>query len=141
MMKYILIILALVLCSFWTDAQIFFKNNQKEPVMVALAQYTKTCIVYSWATRGWYTVNSGSTLMAFPTIHDGDSIGYWAMTTLSETVYAGTRNLLVHNDKKFTIQNADKASVLKQNPQYEWRKFRMVILSPGTVKGTIQLDR
>jgi len=139
LIKLLLPLTLTIFCNFGGITQILFKNLQKEPVMVAFAHYTTQS--GTWTTRGWYTVNANATMTAFPVINSGDSIGYWAMTTLSETVFAGNRSLLVHNDEEFSIRNAQLASTLKQQPSFEWRKFRLIRLSPGTAKGTITLDK
>ncbi len=120
-------------------SQIYFKNNNPEAVYVSFAQYKGDANPPYWITRGWFTVNSGKTFTAFETIGPADSIGYWAMTLLSNMVYEGQKPLLVHNDEKFTIRNADRESVLKQNPAYEWRNFRLIKIKPGITTGTINL--
>jgi len=120
-------------------SQISFKNNNPEAVYVAFAQYKANSNPGYWVSRGWFTVNSGKTFTAFETIGPNDSIAYWATTLLSGAIFEGKKPLLVHNDEKFTIKNADKAWVLKQHPQYEWRNFRLIRMKPGTVKGTITL--
>jgi len=120
-------------------SQIYFKNNNPESVYVAFAQYKADTRPGYWITRGWFTVNSGKTFTAFETISPNDSIAYWATTLLSGTVFEGKKQLLVHNDEKFMIKNADKEWVLKQHPQYEWRNFRLIRMKPGTVTGTIKL--
>ncbi len=132
---YIILILAVTPLS----GQILLKNNQKEPVMVALAHFKAS--EKSWTTRGWYTVNPGAVLTAFPVVNPGDTVGYWAMTTLSEQIFEGNRRLLVHNDEQFNIRRADEEVTRNRYPASEWRKFRLVLL-PGTVnKGTIPLDK
>ena len=120
-------------------SQIYIKNTNPEAVYIAVAQYKGDAKPPYWVTRGWFTVNSGKVLTAFETVGPADSIGYWAMTLLSNMVYEGKKPLLVHNDEKFTIRNADKESVLKQNPVYEWRNFRLIKIKPGITTGTINL--
>jgi uncharacterized membrane protein len=137
---YLLFILVMMMFSAQTGlSQIYFKNNNPEAVYVAFAQYKGDANPPCWITRGWFTVNSGKVFTAFETIGVSDSIGYWAMTLLSNMVFEGKKPLLVHNDEKFTIRNADKETVLKQNPTYEWRNFRLIKAKPGITTGTINL--
>jgi len=121
------------------QAQIYFKNNNPEAVYVAFAQYKADGKPGYWITRGWFTVNSGKTFTAFETIGPNDSIAYWATTLLTGMVFEGDKPLLVYNDEKFTIKNADKEWVLKQKPLSEWRNFRLLRMKPGTKTGTINL--
>jgi len=120
-------------------SQIIFENRTQEPVYLATARYVNTGSTGYWITQGWWTVNSGSSHLAFQNIGAHDTIGYWCMSTLSEIVYDGNKNLLVHNDEKFTIKNADNQATANKFPQFEWRKFRLVRMKPGTLSGTITL--
>ncbi|MEI6455326.1 MAG: DUF1036 domain-containing protein [bacterium] len=141
-MKKICLLLILAATLFMTQpgfSQIYFKNNNPEAVYVTFAQYKGGANPPCWITRGWFTVNSGKVFTAFETIGVSDTIGYWATTLLSGMVYEGKKPLLVHNDEKFTIRNADKESVLRQNPTYEWRYFRLIKIKPGITTGTINL--
>jgi len=138
--QVLLVTTGLILCSTGTNAQIYFKNNHKESVYLAVARYVNNGTSGYWMTQGWWTVIKGSTLKIFERIGPNDSIGYWCIARISETEYGGNRNLLVHNDEKFLIKNADQESLLQQHPNYEWRKFRMVRLKPGTQTGTIQFQ-
>ncbi len=123
------------------NAQITFTNAHSEPVYVAFAHYVAKTTGGYWMTQGWWTVNSGSSHLAYETIGPNDSIGYFAVTTLSDTEFPGGKNLLVHPDEKFTLRNADQESVQQQNPQYEWRKFRIIRMPAGTTSGTITLKK
>jgi uncharacterized membrane protein len=120
-------------------SQIYFKNTNPEAVYVAFARYSADANPATWVTRGWFTVNSGKIFTAFESIGPRDSIAYWATTLLTGDVFEGKKPLLVHNDEKFTIRNADKEWVLKQNPTYEFRNFRLIRMKPGTSTGTITL--
>ncbi len=131
----------LLLTSLGSNAQISFKNEHSEPVYVAFAHYVAKNTGGYWMTQGWWTVNSGSSHLAFEAIGPNDSIGYFAVTTLSDTEFPGGKDLLVHPDEKFTLRNADKKSMQQQNPQYEWRKFRIIRMPAGTTSGTITLKK
>ena len=130
-------LLLLLLAAGNSRAQIYFKNDNKEPVYLAFARYVTLSSGGYWQTRGWWTVNSGSTVQAFESIGANDSIGYWGMTTLSETKYEGTKRLLVQPFKKFALSGADLEKTASQHPGFEWRKFRLIRLKPGTTTGTI----
>lgn len=124
-----------------SNAQITFTNAHAEPVYVAFAHYVAKTTGGYWITQGWWTVNSGSSHLAYETIGPNDSIGYFAVTTLSDTEFPGGKSLLVHPDEKFTIRSADKEGVKQQRPVYEWRKFRIIRMPPGTTSGTITLKK
>lgn len=119
------------------SAQIYFKNNNAEPVYVAFARYINGNNGGYWQTQGWWTVNPGNTHLAFEAIGTGDSIGYWCMTTLSTDKYEGTKSLLVHPDEKFTIRKADLETTGRNHSDWEWYKFRLIRLKPGMTTGTI----
>ncbi len=138
-MKRRFAILTFVLLSVITNlkCQIYFKNNNTEPVYVAFAQYVIKPSGGTWQTKGWWTVNPGRTHLAYENPGPNDSIGYWCMTTLSNDIFEGTKPLLVHPDEKFNIQPADKKEVADAHPALEWYKFRMMRLKPGTTTGTI----
>lgn len=131
----IFLISALYTCE--TNGQIYFKNMNPEPVYVAFAHFTPDKSGGQWKTSGWWTVNSGSTHFAFPSIEEGDSIGYWCMTTLSTDTYEGTRRLLVVPEEKFTIINAGRINAGESHPTWEWYKFRVIGINPGMTPGTI----
>lgn len=131
----------LLLISLDSNAQISFKNEHAEPVYVAFAHYVAKTNGGYWMTLGWWTVNSGSSHLAFETIGQNDSIGYFAVTKLTDTEFPGGKNLLVHPDEKFSIRYADQEKTLQNHPQYEWRKFRIIRMKPGTTSGTITLKK
>jgi len=141
-MKCLKILSFLIMNSFIiqaAQAQIYFKNNNPEAVYIAFAQYKSDIKPGYWITRGWFTIGPGKTFTAFEKISLNDSIGFLATTLLSGMVFEGNKPLLVHNNEKFTIKNADKEWVLKQQPSYEWRNFRLILMKPGTTTGTIKL--
>jgi hypothetical protein len=138
MKKYMIpLLVLLILAATGANAQIYFKNNNSEPVHVAFARYVSSDNGGYWQTQGWWTVKSGSTHLAFETIGPADTIGYWCMTTLSTDTYEGTKSLLVHPDEKFIIRYADKVAAGETHPTWEWFKFRLVGLRPGVTSGTI----
>jgi len=92
-----------------------------------------------WMTSGWYTIGTGGERLVFDIISPLDTIGYWAMTTISEEKFEGKKNLIVNDDSKFVVKYADKPQTAGQNPNYSWRKFILLRLPPGTTKGTISL--
>jgi uncharacterized membrane protein len=118
-------------------AQIIIKNGTPEPIYLATARYISAGQSGYWQTQGWWTIKAGGFHEAFEILGERDSIGYWCMNTLSETVFAGKKELLVNNDEKFTIRQADKPVILDQHPEYVWRKFRIMRMKPGTTVGTI----
>jgi hypothetical protein len=136
-MKRIIIILFLLLSASVTFSQIIFKNNHNAEVYVAMCRYVSSGKY--WMTTGWYTIGKGGERLVFESISPNDTIGYWAMTTISEERFDGTKNLIVNDDSKFTIKNADLEETAAQNVNYSWRKFILLNLPKGTVKGTITL--
>jgi len=137
----IVLVTVILLTGLDLKAQFNFTNGCQEPVYVAFARYVSNGSSGYWMTQGWWTVNSGSSHLAFKTIGPRDSIGYFAVTTLSDTEFPGVKDLLVHPDEKFTIRNADQEGIRQQNQTYEWRKFRIIRMKPGTTSGTITLKK
>lgn len=131
------LILLIGIAALNVEGQIYFKNNNTESVIVAFARYTSNGRTGSWQTKGWWTVKSGSTIIAYEKTGPADSIGYWCMTTLSNDTFEGSRRLLVHPDEKFTIINADDDNDGKIDPAWVWYNFRMVRLQDGNFQGTI----
>ena len=117
--------------------QIIFKNNHPAQVYVAMCRYVSS--EGYWMTTGWYTIGQGGERLVFEKISAADTIGYWAMTTISEEKFEGKKNLIVNDDSKFTVKYADKAETAGKNPNYTWRKFVLLRLPPGTTKGTVTL--
>ncbi len=122
-------------------SQIQFQNNHRETVYVAFARYIHKDSTGFWVTKGWTTVTPGSTVKAIDAVSPNDSIGYFAITRISETPYPGTRNLLVRPNDPFQIKNADNESVLENHPEYEWRQFRVMRLQPGKTSGIISFSK
>jgi len=115
--------------------QITFKNNYTSQIYVAMCRYVSEGGY--WATSGWYTIGPGGERLVFERISAKDTIGYWAMTTITEDKFEGKKDLIVNDDSKFSIRDADKPETAATNPNYSWRKFILLRLPPGTVKGTI----
>lgn len=115
--------------------QIIFKNNHKAQVYVAMCRYVSNGGY--WMTTGWFTIGQGGERLVFDKISASDTIGYWAMTTISEEKFEGKKDLVVNDDSKFTIKYADKSETASKNPNNTWRKFILLRLPPGTMKGTI----
>lgn len=115
--------------------QITFKNNHNEQVYVAMCRYVSD--PGYWMTFGWFTIGKGGERLAFEKISPKDSIGYWAMTTITEKVFEGSKELIVNDDEKFSVKNADKPETAANNSNYSWKKFIILRLPPGTTKGTI----
>jgi hypothetical protein len=124
-----------ILCS--VQSQIVFKNNHNAQIYVAMCRYVSSGAY--WMTTGWYTIGQGGERLVFESISPKDTIGYWAMTTISEEKFEGTKNLIVNDDSKFTVKYADKPETAAKNSNYSWRKFILLRLPEGTIKGTIKL--
>ncbi|MEI7500748.1 MAG: hypothetical protein WCK84_09910 [Bacteroidota bacterium] len=134
----IVIISLIIMCSAYTSfSQIMFQNMNREAVYVAFARYVNNGTSGFWVTKGWSRVSSGTSIKAFDAINLTDSIGYFVIARISETEYPGTRNLLVHINEQFLINNADQELVSQNNPDYEWRQFRLIRLQSGKTSGTI----
>jgi len=118
-------------------SQIMFQNKNREAVDVAFARYVNNGTEGIWVTKGWSRIGPSTTVKVFDAIGANDSIGFFAITRISETPYPGTRNLLVLPIDQFLIKNADQESVLEKYPEYEWRQFRLIRLQPGKTSGTI----
>ncbi|MCX6287410.1 MAG: DUF1036 domain-containing protein [Bacteroidetes bacterium] len=117
------------------SSQIIFRNNHKAQIYVAMCRYVADGGY--WMTTGWFTIGQGGERLAFEKISARDTIGYWAMTTISEEKFEGKKNLIVNDDSKFTIKYADKSETAGKCPNCTWRKFILLKLPPGTTKGTI----
>ena len=117
------------------QSQITFKNNHNAQIYVAMCRYVANGGY--WMTTGWYTIGHGGERLVFETIAPADTIGYWAMTTISEEKFEGTKKLIVNDDSRFTVKYADKPETAAKNPNYSWRKFILLRLPAGTIKGTI----
>jgi len=131
------IILCFLFILYPGQSQIVFKNNHHEQIYVAMCRYVASGGY--WMTSGWYTIGQGGERLVFETISPKDTIGYWAMTTISEEKFEGTKNLIVNDDSKFTVKYADKPETAAKNSNYSWRKFILLRLPEGTIKGTIKL--
>jgi hypothetical protein len=141
-MKKILVIAMISILPFgYCQSQIIFQNNLKESVYVAFARFVMADSTGFWVTKGWSTVNAGSSIKAFDAIGTRDSVGYFVITRISETPYPGTKNLLVHPTDKFLIKYADSEESLRKNPDSEWRAFRLVQMQPGKTSGIISFSR
>ncbi|MCX6283332.1 MAG: DUF1036 domain-containing protein [Bacteroidetes bacterium] len=130
----------LILCSFLFilaegHPQITFKNNHDAQIYVAMCRYISSGGY--WMTTGWFTIGKGGERLVFDKISASDTIGYWAMTTITEEKFEGKKNLLVNDDSKFTIKYADKPETAGTNPLYSWRKFILLRLPAGATKGAI----
>jgi hypothetical protein len=123
--------------SFASFSQIVFQNNNRESVTVAFARYISTGPDTGWVTKGWSLVTPGNSLKVFNSIGANDSIGYFAITRISETPYPGYRNLLVRLNEPFLIKDADQESVIQNHPEYEWRQFRIIRRDQGKTSGII----
>jgi len=115
--------------------QIIFRNNHNAQVYIAMCRYVSDGGY--WMTTGWYTIGQGGERLVFEKISARDTIGYWAMTTISEEKFEGKKNLVVNDDSKFTIKYADLPETASKNPNYTWRKFILLKLPQGATKGTI----
>lgn len=118
-------------------SQIIFQNNHRESVNVAFARYISSGPDTGWVTKGWSLVTPGSSLKVFNTIGTNDSIGYFAITRISETPYPGKKDLLVYMNEPFLIKHADKEAVLQDHPEYDWRPFRLIRFQAGKTSGII----
>jgi len=134
-MKRILLAISLLLILAEGRPQITFKNNHNAQIYVAVCRFVAAGGY--WMTTGWYTIGQGGERMVFENISAKDSIGYLAMTTITEEVFEGKKELLTNDDSKFTIKYADKPETAALNSNYTWRKFIILRLPPGTTKGTI----
>jgi len=131
----IILILFILLNGSECRSQIIFKNNHNAQIYVAMCRYVAAGGY--WMTTGWYTIGQGGERLVFENISAKDTIGYWAMTTITEEKFEGRKDLIVNDDSKFTIKFADKEETARQNPNYSWKKFILLRLPPGTTKGTI----
>jgi uncharacterized membrane protein len=118
------------------SSQIVFSNNHNAQIYVAMCRYVSEGGY--WMTTGWYTIGQGGERLVFDKISAKDTIGYWAMTTISEDKFEGSKNLIVNDDSKFTVRYADKPETAVKNPNYSWRKFILLRLPQGATKGTIK---
>jgi uncharacterized membrane protein len=117
--------------------QIMFKNSHNEQVYVAVCRYVSA--EKYWLTTGWFTIGKGGERLVLDKILPGDSVGYWAMTTITEEKFEGNKELVVNDDTKFTIRYADKQETADKNPNNSWKKFVLLRLPPGATRGTINL--
>ncbi|MEI6884466.1 MAG: DUF1036 domain-containing protein [Bacteroidota bacterium] len=134
-MSRIIVLLSLFFILAEGHPQIIFKNNHPAQIYVAMCRYVSEGSY--WMTTGWYTIGQGGERLVFENISAKDTIGYWAMTTISEEKFEGKKELIVNDDSKFTVKYADKPETALKNPNYSMRKFIILRLPPGTTKGTI----
>jgi len=135
MLSRFISVISLLLIISGGNSQIIFKNNHPAQIYVAMCRYVSGGGY--WMTTGWYTIGQGGERLVFEKISAKDTIGYWAMTTISEDKFEGKKNLIVNDDSKFTIKYADKPETAGKNPNYTWRKFILLRLPEGATKGTI----
>ena len=84
-----LLIIAFLLVSITTNAQIFFKNNTNEPVVVAKAFYYTGSSYKGWGTQGWYKVNPNERIVLSSIMGSNDYFYYYAQGTNSGNQYQG----------------------------------------------------
>ncbi|MEI6890235.1 MAG: hypothetical protein ACOYM0_04265 [Bacteroidales bacterium] len=137
MTKRLIILSSFLLIMAEGHPQIVFRNSHNEQVYVAMCRYIAS--EGYWMTTGWFTIGKGGERLVFESISAKDTIGYWAMTTISEQKFEGKKNLIVNDDTKFIIKYADKPETASQNANFSWRKFILLRLPPGTTEGTINL--
>ena len=69
--------------------QITFKNNHPAQIYLTMCRYVADGGY--WMTTGWYTIGQGGERLVFENISAKDTIGYWAMTTISEEKFEGKK--------------------------------------------------
>lgn len=122
--KKTILLISIFFSAFLAKAQIYFNNSYNEPVWVSLAYYADTKEYKGWVTQGWFKVEPGEKKEVLSYNPMGQLIYYYAQTT--EKKFEGKSYLLVDPSDAFTIKNADKEYVKKENPKYAWYKFREV---------------
>jgi len=135
MVKRLLILITILFIQAEGHPQIIFKNNHNAQIYLAMCRYVSAGGY--WMTSGWYTIGKGGERLVFESISANDTIGYWAMTTITEEKFEGTKDLIVNDDSKFAIKYADKPETAGKNPNYTWKKFILIHLPQGATKGTI----
>lgn len=125
--KKIILTIAVFFATFLTTkAQIYFNNNYSEPVWVALAYPVDSKEYKGWVSTGWFKVEPGEKKSILNVNPNGQYIYYYAQTKDAAKKFEGEANLLCNPFDAFTIKNADKQYVKKDNPKYKWYKFRQI---------------
>ena len=139
-----LALLAFLVNSYSSSAQLYFKNKTSEPVWVAYAKWNDSKSEDHWFTKGWYKVEPGQTKKLAEGIGLQDYCYYFAETAEQKKKYDGNAKLLVDRSDAFRISNADKSYQAESNSNYEWEGFRKFTYARdilGTkVKQTIILE-
>jgi uncharacterized membrane protein len=126
----------------FSKAQLYFRNNTEEPVYVTVCTWYSGGDSKYWGTEGWFKADPGERVQVSSAIGFNDNIYYYASSDISGKKYTGDYSFLVDPINDFFIKNADKAYQKKQNPNYEWRKFRHVDMNTALLqtKYTIELN-
>ena len=125
-MKSILILIIFLISQKVVFSQIYFHNNNSEPVWVCIGYYSDTDEYKGWITKGWYEVVPGEKKAILGFNPMGRYIYYYAETSYGKKKFTGNSVFLVHPGKTFKIINADKQYVQNETPAYRWRNFREV---------------
>lgn len=125
--KKLILSIAILLSSYLTcRAQIYFNNNYDEPVWVSLAYFSDSKEYKGWVTKGWFKVEPGEKKEILSYNPMGQFIYYYAQTKDAAKKFEGKSSLLVDPIEAFTIKNADKDYVKKENSKLVWRQFREI---------------
>ncbi|MFH0893728.1 MAG: DUF1036 domain-containing protein [Bacteroidota bacterium] len=134
------LLLVFLAVSMLGKAQVNFKNNYSEPVWVSFCYYLDTKTFKGWVSKGWYKVIPGQKTQLLEYLPEFKTIYYFAKTKNGAKNFEGTTGILVDESAAFTIFNADKDYVKKENPKYAWKKFREYKVELGSLKLWTTID-
>jgi uncharacterized membrane protein len=135
--------ITMALCTLTSEsfAQLNFQNNTNEPVIVTFAMQSNVRGFNGWISQGWYTVNPREKVMLSSSAGVNDNVYYYAITPHGYREFKGDQPFLTNKDgSTSTIRNADMEYVKSENPNYDWKLFRHVVMPSFRLGYTINLS-
>jgi len=109
-------------------SQMTFENKYYEfPIEISYGYYQRSPTFEGFITQGWYKLIPGQKIdMPFPFAGNNGTVFYTINPTDGYKMVHSDGNLLVDPTNAFNIINADKLYMKRENPTYEFRKFKRV---------------
>lgn len=133
MKKIILFLLLVFICSFKSEAQLYFKNHEVRPVSVALSYYHKDANFEGYISKGWYTIEPGETKMLIAGDLQYANYYYYAHDGAGVTWQGqGKYQFVVDRSNAFDIKNANMAYQKDGHSSREFKNFKKVDVGQAT---------
>jgi uncharacterized membrane protein len=123
-------------------AQLHIKNTSDKTFYVSIGWYQDAGSNTGYMTRGWFTIAPGETVDPGLTFSSEDHFYYYAVSSDESVQFVGDKKLLVAQEGRFEIKNADQPSTKDKTQSYVWKGMKEVDVSFGDSKNrsyTLQL--